>query len=93
MAGWRGYSSEKKMAQKYCKDNGLDLIESKADYQTAKIKGEGVCIVIYPHKTSAGNYHLRLRDENSKNKERAFQIMKDFDKLEMGCTFSHKGAW
>lgn len=52
-----------------------------------------VRIVFYPHRTSASNYHLRVRDEGSKDKRRAELLMK---RLDIGaghsCTFTRKNA-
>lgn len=39
-------------------------------YVAFRYREPDVCIVFYPHRTSAGNHHLRIRDEGSKDKAR-----------------------
>ena len=60
------------------------------DYIVFRIRGGDYTLVGYPHKTTAGNYHLRIRDENSKNKYKAVLAMKKLDESTIGCTFSVK---
>ena len=71
--------------------HGCHLEPSTDEYIIAKIIGDGVRLVLYPHKTSAKNYHLRVRDENSKNPEAAHLIVNHLD-LAAGnnCTFQMK---
>lgn len=60
------------MAKEFADKKGLSFELSNAPYIIAKMKSPDVCIVIYPHKTkSTGNYHARVRDENSKDKEQS----------------------
>lgn len=69
--------------------HGCALEDVTADYQTARIVGDGVRLVIYPHRTSAGNYHLRLRDEGSAKPMAAIHVAKALDKAAgYNCTFS-----
>lgn len=70
---------------------GGSLSWCDADYEAFQFKTEGVRLVFYPHKTSAGNYHIRVRDGGSKNKNRARAIILviQFD-LAKTCTFSAK---
>jgi hypothetical protein len=60
-----------------------------------------VSLVIYPHKTTAGHQHARIRDNGSKNKPRAKDIMRAMkrgdglpkelsDRIHYSCTFSWK---
>jgi len=73
----------------FAAENGVQLFLSDAPYQVAKLVGDDVKLVIYPHKTTAFNYHLRIRDEGSKNRLRALQIMKGLDAAAgFNCTFS-----
>lgn len=60
------------------------------NYIAFKIKGKDYTLVAYPHKTSAGNHHIRIRDENSKDKFKAVGAMKKLDDSENSCTFSVK---
>lgn len=76
---------------------------STADYEIAKVKGPGVSLVIYPHKTSARNHHARVRDNGSKDKRAADRVMQSLhdgvglpqplaDRVRFSCTFSQKNA-
>lgn len=68
-----------------------DVFLSNAKYQIAKIKGDGVQLVLYPHKTTAGNHHIRIRDENSKDPKKALAIADALDKTAgFNCTFQMK---
>lgn len=85
------WSDDLRIAAKYCKQHGLTLELVDIQYQVAKIKGDDIKLVIYPHKTSSGHYHLRVRDESSKDKEKAIQHMYGLDiAAGFNCTFSHK---
>jgi hypothetical protein len=64
-----------------------------APYHVAKIKGDGVQLVLYPHQTSAGNHHMRVRDEGSRDAQKALEISDALNKSAgFNCTFSMK-AW
>lgn len=45
-------------------------------WQLFKFKCDGVCLVFYPHKSTAGNRHVRVRDENSTNRGLAETLMR-----------------
>jgi hypothetical protein len=67
---------------------GFDIVPSDDEYIVFKMIGKDFCIVAYPHRTSAMNYHLRLRDENSKNPQSAFDLIDHLDaKTGLNCTF------
>lgn len=57
------------------RENGCDMFLSSAEYQIAKIVGQGVKLVIYPHRYRSG-VGLRIRDEASGDKDRALAVMK-----------------
>lgn len=59
------------------------------NYQAFTYEGYGVRLVFYPHRTTAQNYHIRVRDEGSEHKRLAEAVMIAFD-LAGGnnCTFS-----
>lgn len=79
------------IAQKIADENGLSIIDSNDPNITAKIKGDGICLVIYLHKTSADNYHYRVRDENSKRPSLALEIATKMDtETGLNCTFQMK---
>jgi hypothetical protein len=61
---------------------------SNADYEAFQYTNDGIRLIFYPHKTSAGNYHIRVRDGGSKNKVRAQAII-DVIQLDLStdCTF------
>lgn len=66
---------------------------SKHEYQAFVFKSENVSLVFYPHKTSAGHYHIRVRDQGSKNKAEAKRLMWELDEAAgFNCTFSKKRA-
>lgn len=46
------------------------------EYQLARLTCDGVRLIAYPHKTTAGNHHVRIRNEHSKNVAKATEIMK-----------------
>lgn len=85
LAPWKG-TLEKAYA--FCDANGLELYGSDAPYQVAVIKGDGVQLLLYPHKSTTMNYHLRIRDEGSSHEDRATHLMLEFGQAEIGCSFS-----
>jgi hypothetical protein len=63
------------------------------EYQLARVSGPGFCMVVYPHKTSAGNHHMRLRDQGSKDKEAYRKAVEEFYiKTGNNCSFQTKYA-
>lgn len=65
--------------QTFAAENGLTvtpLNPGHPHYQIAKLKGEGVLLVVYPHTTkSTGNQHARIRNEGSTNRDRARELI------------------
>ena len=63
------------------------------DYVAFRYREPGVRIVFYPHRTSALNYHLRIRDEGSKDHARFADLTR---RLYVGsganCTFQMKNG-
>ncbi|NIB43767.1 hypothetical protein HBA55_29465 [Pseudomaricurvus alkylphenolicus] len=58
------------------KDEPGKLISREADYEVAWYEENGFRVVVYPHRTSAGNYHLRIRMQGKrKGSDRARYIM------------------
>jgi hypothetical protein len=87
------WAAELSLAARVAADYGGDVSVSDSAYQIGKVVGSDYRIVIYPHKTSAGNYHARVRDENSKNKSRANEVMSALDRAAgFNCTFSRLNA-
>lgn len=47
------------------------------DYQAFIYRSNNVCLVFYPHKTSGtGNINIRVRDQHSKNAQKAKMLMR-----------------
>jgi hypothetical protein len=87
------YKKEFELAANILANDGGLLEWSMHDYQAFTYKGDGVSLVFYPHKTSALNYHLRVRDNGSKNKAKANRLMKKLDDgTGYNCTFTKKAS-
>lgn len=72
-------------------DEDVQFQEINKNYILFKIIGNDFKIVAYPHKTSAGNRHVRVRDENSKNKKESLRIMKKlYDLSGNNCRYQSK---
>ncbi len=70
---------------------GGQLAWSKVKDEAFTYKSPYVSLVFYPHRTSAGNYHLRVRDNGSKNKKLTNSLMKRLDEAAgNNCTFTRK---
>lgn len=88
------WSKELDLAFAFAQREGLTFNLCSAPYQVAKLTGEGVRILIYPHKTkSTGHISLRVRDENSADRERADRLMSAMNDLVPYCnTFSRNNS-
>lgn len=95
------WQQEIEWAARICSQFGCEVERSEAMYEIAKVKGSGVSLVIYPHKTTAGNHHARVRDNGSKNPLQAARVMvaldtgeglpeQEADRIRFSCTFSSK---
>lgn len=93
MAKRREWQEEFDIAERVLADAGGELVWASDDYVAFRFIGEGVRIVFYPHRTSARNYHLRVRTEACKNKSLADELMLQLD-IGAGhdCTFSRKNS-
>ena len=60
-------------------DNGCRVVKANDAFVLCRVIGDGVRLVVYPHRTSAWNYHLRIRDEGSKNPSLALDLSDKFD--------------
>lgn len=79
------------LAASILKDCGGDFYSSDAEYELYKYKEAGVTLVFYRHKTTAGHYHTRVMNQNSKNKIRARELIaKLYQESGNNCTFSCK---
>lgn len=73
------------------RDEPGQLVSRDADYEVAWYEEPDCRVVIYPHRTSADNYHLRTRAQG-RNQRRAKQIMaKLYLATGYNCTFQWKG--
>lgn len=57
------------------------------DYEAFTYRAHGLSLVFYPHKTSAGGYHIRVRDNGSKDKSRVEKAAHLLN-TDHSCTFS-----
>lgn len=65
------FQKERERLQELCAAHGWTYEPRNVGapvYQLAKITGKGFALVAYPHKTRAGNHHIRLRDAGSMDK-------------------------
>ena len=78
------------LLNKYC-PVGLRVERSEHAYEVWRINGEGVSLIVYPHRTSAGHYHLRIRNNGSQDKGRARALLESLDNAAgYNCTFHCK---
>jgi hypothetical protein len=60
-------------------------------YQLAVVKGNGFCLCVYPHTTSAGNLHMRVRNQGSKDAEAySFAVCELYSRSGNNCSFQPK---
>jgi hypothetical protein len=87
------YKDEFRQAEEFFADKGGVVEWSTHDYQAFTYKQEDkISLVFYPHKTTAGNHHIRVRDQGSKDKSLAKTLMHDLSKTTGTCTFSRNGV-
>lgn len=77
-------------AKKILKDEKVQFVKIMKDYIGFKIFSKGVSMVVYPHKTSAGHFHARVRDENSKNRSEFLRLWEKLYGFENNCEFNLK---
>ncbi len=89
----RGWQDEYDVAALVLKEEPGALEWATDDYVAFRYREPDVRIVFYPHRTSAGHYHLRIRDEGSKDKRRFATLA---ESLYVGsgfsCTFQMKNS-
>ena len=72
----RPWQTELDYAEAICAALDCTVTISTHAYEIATVKGEGVQLLIYPHKTSGtGNISARLRDNGSRDKAKARRVM------------------
>jgi hypothetical protein len=86
------YRKEYELAKRNLANEPGALVWVKHEYQLFKYSENCVRLVFYPHKTKGtGNIHVRVRDEHSKDKQRADYLMKRLDdSAGNNCTFTRK---
>lgn len=57
------------------------------DYQAFTFTMPGLRLVFYPHKTSASNYHIRVRTEGKADQELLVQAFRALRENNYSCTF------
>lgn len=93
------WADEVSWATAICAPLGCSVVRSDANYEIAKVRGDGVSLVLYPHRTTAMNYHVRVRNNGSKDKAKAGRVMQALnrgeglpeeiaDQIRVSCTFS-----
>lgn len=82
------------MLRLFCDERGLTYAVRNLNaptYELARIHGENFVMIAYPHKTSANNYHIRMRDGGSQDKRAYMEAVAELDKLAgFNCTFQAK---
>lgn len=72
----RTWATEVGYARAICGPLGCIVAMSNHAHEIATVKGDGISILIYPHKTSGtGNISARVRDNGSRDKAKARAIM------------------
>ena len=71
------------------KDEPGEIVWATDDYVAFRYREPDVRIVFYPHRTSAGHHHIRIRDEGSKDKARFLALA---GRLHAGGHFAMKHA-
>jgi len=71
---WGTFGRDMRLAMESLKDEGGEFISRDADYEIAWYVEDGLRVIFYPHRTSASNYHIRIRI-HGKRTDRARYIM------------------
>lgn len=88
-------------ATRICASLGCTVERSSHAYEVAKIKGDGVSLILYPHRTGTGARHIRVRDNGSRDQVRSADVMNaldqgrglpqsESDRIHFSCTFTRK---
>ena len=81
------YGGEFKLAKRILTAFKGKLEWSTNDYEAFTFKADDMNLIFYPHRTSAGNYHIRVRGTGNNIKE-VLRLLDD--KSGFNCTFSSK---
>ena len=89
----RLFKDEFKQAEEILAGRGGKVEWSTNDYQAFTYREPGVCLVFYPHKTSAGNYHVRVRNQGSKEAPLAKRLMRElYVQSGHSCSFTQNNG-
>ena len=84
------YNEAIKILQPFIQYFNGKLMWSRNDFEAFRYIDDGVCLIFYPHKTSASNRHIRVRNQCSREKKRAADMLCRLMMDVRGCTFSVK---
>lgn len=65
------FAEEFELAKAALKPLGGEVYWVDHDYEAFRYKADGVLLIFYPHQTTAGNHHLRVRCAANSNIEAA----------------------
>lgn len=89
----RAWQDEFDVAALVLKGEPGELVWAEDDYVAFRYREPTVRIVFYPHRTTAMNHHLRIRDEHSKDPARFKELVaRLYVGSGLSCTFSMKGG-
>lgn len=84
----RYFGREFEDAKERLKEFGGKLEPGVFDYQAFTFSMPGLRLIFYPHKTSAWNYHIRVRTEGDVDKKKLLKVLKALYRGgNQGCTF------
>jgi hypothetical protein len=83
----RYFRDEFLVAQERLRPLGGKVTPGVHDYEAFVYEAEGVRLIFYPHKTSAGNYHIRVRTGGKCNPAKVKAAI--YALAENSCTFQY----
>lgn len=81
----RRWANVKQVAQQRLAGMGGKLMDSPHEYEIARWMNPELTLIFYPHRTSAGNYHCRVRTGFCSNRETLRKAI--FALAENSCQF------
>lgn len=69
-------------------DEDAECVVRGHTYECFRYQPAEVCLIFYPHQTSARNVHVRVRSQHSKNHRLAAQMLDALITSTGTCTFS-----
>jgi len=82
----RYFKREFEMAKERLAPLGGEVKPGEHDYQAFVYQAPGLRLIFYPHKTTAGNYHIRVRAEGKADPKQLEAAI--FALAENTCTFN-----